>query len=98
MEISPELRNKIITDLEISNGNYHSNTQGTLEFIYDEIDLYNECISWFNKLRNLTGSCNEYKLDIGQFYGIFPLCVFENKIDFCIDLQREHSWKDWFIQ
>ena len=71
--------------------------EALVKFNDDEIDLYNFCENWFNKLLNNYGY---YKVDIAQYLGVFPLQVNKKfkKVYFNIDHIKPSTWEDWFIE
>ena len=90
INISSSLKNKISQSLQ---GGY------ILKFDkYDDIELYNECKRWYNFVR-YEGilEAKEYKLNIGNHQGVYPIQIGFDRFGFSIDYYKSPSWKDWFI-
>ncbi len=93
--IPKELITKIKFNLDLSS--YHIGGEASLVFEDYEFELFDFCSQWFNKLMSDYGF---YKIDIGQYIGMFPLEVNKEKLKvfFNIDCIREGNWKDWFLE
>lgn len=92
MNINSSLKNKI---------NQYLQDDGMLKLNrYNNVESYNECKKWFNFIKYYNKGilkAEEYKLNVGRWYGIFPIYIGDDHIKFSIDYYESSSWKDWFI-
>lgn len=96
MILPKELITKIKLSLDTSSGGGSYLHDAWVYFKDDEIELYDLCEKWFNKIYDVYGFI---RIDIGQYKGLFPVAINtdQHKVYFNID-HIKHSWKDWFIE
>lgn len=94
-DVSSELLNKIKRDLKFYD-KYHI---WQVTFDKDEKEIFDECVRWFFYVRDIADITDfqSYKINqIGRFFGVWPVDIGNDYVNFSVDVWDEESWKDWF--